>query len=224
MLSRLLCLLLFLTLSVIPAEPTFAQQSPGLQAREAIYTLHRGDRLEIQYRYTPELNASVVIQPDGWASLPEVGSVRLEGLTLLQATDKVHEKASSSLVDPQITLLLKDFVPPTFTVSGEVVRPGQYDLHGEVSCLQAIAISGGFKEGSKRSQVILARRVSEDLLETRLLDMRRISTLTGIKEDVWLKPGDLLIVPANHIERVDRYIRWTSAPFAAAEVMALTLR
>jgi polysaccharide export outer membrane protein len=222
MLSRLLCLL-SLTLSLIPAEPTFAQQSPALHARESMYTLHKGDRLEIQYQYTPELNATVAIQPDGWASFPGVGSVQLEDLTLLQATDKVHEKASSSLVDPQITLLLKDFVHPTFTVSGEVARPGQYDLRGEVSCLQAIAISGGFKESSKRSQVILARRVSEDLLETRLLDMRRISTLAGIKEDVWLKAGDLLIVPANRIERVDRYIRWSSAPLAAAEVMALAL-
>ena len=42
-----------------------------------------------------------------------------------------------------------------------------YDIHGGVTVLQAIALSGGVKETSKESQVVLVRKVNAEIAEVK---------------------------------------------------------
>jgi len=105
--------------------------------------------------------------PDGFVTLQIVGDLKLQGLTLDQVKAVVLEKASLRLLDPEITLVLKDFEKPYFVVGGEVGAPGRFEMRGTVTALQAIAMAGGFKAASaKHSQVILYRRVGPDLAKT----------------------------------------------------------
>ncbi len=46
------------------------------------YTLRAGDVVELQYRYTPELNQTVTVLPDGFVNLNLVGNVKVSDLTL----------------------------------------------------------------------------------------------------------------------------------------------
>ena len=105
------------------------------------------------------------------------------------------------------TVLLKDFVKPHFVVAGEVARPGTYELRGQVTTVQAIAMSGGFKESSKRSQVILLRRVNPDYAEVKLLDLKQLMSPGKIREDILIRPDDMLVVPQNKLSRVEPYAR-----------------
>src|ERR1700739_2904086 len=88
------------------------------------YMLHAGDVITLDYRYTPEFNQTVTIQPDGYVSLDIVGEVKVSGLTLEEAHDQIATAASSRLNHPELTLTLKDFQRPYIVVAGEVVRPG----------------------------------------------------------------------------------------------------
>jgi len=58
----------------------------ALSVRDAHYRLQSEDKIEVQYRYTPEYNSAASIQPDGYVSLPLTGEVKLEGLTLEEAS------------------------------------------------------------------------------------------------------------------------------------------
>jgi len=59
-----------------------------------------------------------------------------------------------------------------------VARPGRIEIHGPVSLVEAIALSGGFKDSARRTQVLLFRKVSADTntaladptLKTKLLE------------------------------------------------------
>lgn len=183
-------------------------QEPAQQLREAAYRMQSGDSVEVQFRFTPEFNAKALVQPDGQISIPIAGAVRIGGMTVAEARAAIAAKAGERLREPEVVLLLTDFVKPTFTVAGEVAKPGRYDLRGGMTAVDAIAISGGFKESSKHSQVLLVRRFNDEFADVRVVDFKRIMRMDGIREDVRVQNGDLLIVPQNFVSKLERYIRW----------------
>ena len=134
--------------------------SGGFANRDQRYRIQTNDVVEVQFRYTPELNFTATVQPDGYVSCQAAGDVVIAGLTIAEASTAIAAKASVRLKDPEVTVLLKDFVKPHFVVAGEVNHPGTYDLRGDVGIIQAIAMSGGFKDSAKRTQVILVRKAN----------------------------------------------------------------
>src|SRR6185436_20358114 len=56
------------TPAVRPRQATPVTPRLGTFGAEDRYVLHPGDVLDIQYRYTPEFNQTVVVQPDGYIS------------------------------------------------------------------------------------------------------------------------------------------------------------
>jgi protein involved in polysaccharide export with SLBB domain len=71
---------------------------------------------------------------------------------------------------------------------------------------EAVEIAGGLTPQSKHSQVVLFRRVNDDLLETRLLDLKKMLNQRNLKEDDHLRPGDLVFVPQNTISKIARFL------------------
>src|SRR5438067_8735625 len=146
----------------------------GLNERDPRYRIQPSDVIEVQYRYTPEYNHSATIQPDGFAALQLIGDVKIAGLTVDEASAAITRKASERLKNPELTVTLKEFVKPFFTVAGEVNHPGRFDLRGRMTAVEGIAISGGFKESSKRTTVILLRQTGADMAEVKVLDLRKL--------------------------------------------------
>jgi polysaccharide export outer membrane protein len=186
------------------------QPQAQLVTRDQPYRLQPSDVLELEYEYTPEYNQTVTVGPDGTVTLRLVGTVKVEGLSLDEATSAIKAKASVPLNHPELSLTLKEFVKPHFTIYGEVQKPGVYDMHGEVTVLQAIAISGGQKETSKQTQVVLLRKVSGDLAEVKVINTKTMSTADGVREDFALKPDDMIIVPKNKLGKLEPYVRVSS--------------
>src|SRR5215469_9750923 len=182
-------------------------QTAGFADRDPRYRLQPSDVIEVHYRYTPEFDQTVTIQPDGFAVLQVVGDVKLQELTLDQAKTAILAKASDRLKDPEITLALKDFEKPYFMVGGEVTNPGKFEMRGQVTAIQAIAMAGGFKSASaKHSEVILYRRVNGDLARAEILDLKILMNPKSAPEPLAdLRPGDLLVVPQNRISKIERF-------------------
>jgi polysaccharide export outer membrane protein len=186
------------------AHPTFTDRDPR-------YHLQPSDVIEIQYRYTPEYNQTVSVQPDGFVTLQLVGEVKVEGLTLDQARTAVRDQAAIRLRDPEVFVALKEYEKPYFVVGGEVTNPGRFDYRGRITAVEAIAIAGGFKTASaKHSQVILFRRVDAEIGETRILNMKEIMYTPKLEEDIALRPGDMLLVPQNRVSKIERFIKWAN--------------
>ena len=184
-----------------------------LTSRQSRYLLRPGDVISVEYRYTPEYNGVVSIQPDGFTSLPFLGDVRLGGLTLPQVHDVLIAEAGKRLNEPEITVGLKEFEKPYYIVGGEVGTPGRYDLRGRTTALRAIEMAGGFKASAKSSQILLIRPVDESHGETRLIDLRKATQKRGTSEDVELHEGDMIIVPKTRLAKVEPYVRLVNPGF-----------
>jgi polysaccharide export outer membrane protein len=175
--------------------------------RDQRYKIQPNDVVEIQFRYTPEYNLTATVQPDGFITLQVIGDFKIGGLTLEEASAALVKQASTRLRDPEVTVLLKDFVKPHFVVAGEVNRPGTYDLRGQVTVVQGIAMSGGFKESARQTKVVLLRRISADYAEVKLIDVKKLMSPEKIREDILLHPDDVLVVPQNKISKLEPIMR-----------------
>jgi polysaccharide export outer membrane protein len=182
----------------------------GFATRDARYKLQSDDVVEVRFRYTPEFNAVATVQPDGFISLQVAGDVHVGGLTLPEAEAVIAKQASARLKAPDVTVLLKDFVKPHFVVAGEVAHPGTFELHGNIGLVQAIAMSGGFRDSAKRTKVVLVRKVNADYARVNVYDMRKLMQPGGIQEDVTIQPNDMIVVPRNRIGKLEPYLRISS--------------
>lgn len=171
------------------------------------YQLHPGDVIEVQYRLTPEFNQVVTLQPDGYITLSIAGAMRVGELTLEQAQQLIINKSSARLKDPEVTLLLKEFQKPYFVIAGEVGQPGRIELREKVTALQAILLAGGFKETAQAAQILLFRKINSDEAEIIVVDLKKLKRTDDLSHDVMLKSGDMLLVPANTITKVSRFIK-----------------
>jgi polysaccharide export outer membrane protein len=193
-----------------PGGPTSGADNSGaprdLQRRDARYRLCASDVVSLTFPLTPEFDQTVSIQPDGFASLAGVGDLHLEGLTTQESAQAVRVAYAQILHDPIVTIDLKDFNKPYFIVGGEVGHPGKFDLRGQTSATQAIAIAGGFNDASKHSQVLLFRRVNDEWYEVRPLNLKRILQGRDVNEDPEILPGDMLFVPQNFISKIKKFI------------------
>src|SRR5437762_9660056 len=143
-----------------------ANGHPGLKQRNPRYQLCKNDVLELNLPMTPEFNQTVTIQPDGYITLLGAGDLHVEGQTIPELIQSVRSAYRGTLHDPVITIHLKYFEKPYFIAGGEVGHPGKYDLRGDITVVEAVAVAGGFTESSKHSHVWVFRRVSNDWVET----------------------------------------------------------
>jgi polysaccharide export outer membrane protein len=174
--------------------------------RHPLYRLQPSDVVEISFTVAPEFNQTLTVQPDGYVMLKDAGMVEVQGLNLEEFSDAVQKAYRGYLHDPQAAVALKEFERPYFIVGGEVGKPGKYELRSDTTVAEAVEIAGGFTQQSKHSQVVLFRRVNDDLVETRLLDLKKMLKQNSLKEDAHLRPGDMVFVPQNTISKISRFL------------------
>ena len=174
--------------------------------RRPLYRLRSSDVVEISFTVAPEFNQTLTVQPDGYVMLKDAGLVEAQGLNLEEFSEGVQKAYRGYLHDPQVAVTLKEFERPFFIVGGEVGKPGKYELRSDTTVVEAVEIAGGLTHQAKHSQVVLFRRVNNDLTEARLLDLKKMLKQTNLKEDAHLQPGDLVFVPQNAISKIAHFL------------------
>jgi polysaccharide export outer membrane protein len=205
----------FLLVIIVFAFPLAAlaqvQTPPKLTTvTEERYRLQPGDVLEVQFRYSPEFNQTVTVQPDGYITLEIAGDLKVAGFTIDQTREAVLRQARTRLQDPVATVLLKEFQRPYFVVSGEVNAPGKVEMRQRVTAIQAIMLAGGMKETAKSSQVVVFRAINSDVAEVKLLNLKSIKKTSDLENDLTLQAGDMVYVPRDKLSKVERYMKIAS--------------
>jgi polysaccharide export outer membrane protein len=211
---------LLIAVSIGAAQTSSTQQTPQKIVEDAApklktpeefrYQLVSGDVIDVIYRYTPEFNQTVTIQPDGYVLLEIVGDIKVSGLTLERARQKIIEKATVRLKDPEVTLLLKEFQKPYFVVSGEVAQTGKFEMRENITALQAVMMAGGFKESAKVSQIVVFRKLNAEFAEVKTLNLKNVKKTSDLENDLTLQPGDIIFVPRNTFSKIEKFVRLSS--------------
>jgi polysaccharide export outer membrane protein len=184
-----------------------AADAPQFKSRNPRYRIEAGDTFDLTFDLSPEFNqTAVAVQPDGFVSLRAVGDIKVAGQTVPELTQTVRQAYGKILNNPVISIVLKEFEKPYFVADGQVAKPGKYEMHGNMTVTQAIAVAGGFQSAAKHSQVVLFRRVDDQWTEAKLINVKKMEKNRDLREDPFLHNGDMLFVPKNTMSKIDRYI------------------
>lgn len=186
-------------------------QRPQLRTpQEERYLVQPGDVLDVQYRYSPEFNQTITVQPDGYVSLQVGGDVKVAGKNVEQVRQLILQKAGERLQEPEAIVILKEFQKPYFVVAGEVVQPGKIEMRERVTAIQAIMLAGGFKESARSSQILVFRKINSNYAEVKVLNLKKIRRTSDLENDLTLQAGDMLLVPRDTISKIERFMKLAS--------------
>ena len=135
-----------------------------------------------------QVTISVVVQPNGYAALPYVGSYKFAGKTLENARRGIKEALEGKAVEPDVIITLSGNSSRTVTINGSVANSSvvSLGLQGE-QLTEVIAKAGGPTKAPYDSHVSLTRgKTTSKVLFQTLIDNPR--------ENIYVKPGDQIYV------------------------------
>jgi polysaccharide export outer membrane protein len=143
-----------------------------------------------------DLDAQVRVAGDGTAIFPLIGSVGLAGKTVAEATSVLRQHyLNGYLVNPQISLIVQTYSKKSFTMLGQVNRPGAYDIGSDqtFSLLEAIGLAGGYSRIADPGKITVRRKESgqEQVFH---INAKRANQAGLGAEDFIIKPGDIVTV------------------------------
>lgn len=150
----------------------------------------------------------VRVTPDGSISLPAVGPVPVQGLTLEEVERELNLRYLLEVEGIEVTPILETRAPRYVYVLGEVKLPGRYTLEGPTTVMQAISMGGSWNVGANLKQVVVFRRGDDWRLMATMLDLQ--DALAGKCKcpagEIWLGDSDVVLVPKSAILRADDFI------------------
>lgn len=170
------------------------------------YRITPADVLQLTFPFVSEFDQTVTVQPDGYVSLRGLRDMRAQGRTVPEFQRELEDAYAAVLRDPVVGVVLKEFEKPYFVAAGEVARPGKFELRGATTVTQALAFAGGVTKVAKSSQVILFRRFSNDYLEVKKINVKKMFNSRDLSEDVLLRPGDTVFVPVSGLAQFGAFI------------------
>ena len=185
-----------------------------LNAANTAYLIGPGDLLElvVQDPSARDLGGQVEVLNDGSISLPLLGSVVVQGLSIAQASRWLSQQYRRHLLRPELTLRVVRARPIQVSVVGEVESPGLYSLtssevanlngapvstmSGLPTVVSAIQKAGGITLNADLTQVRLRRRQAGSAAfqtETQL-NLMALLTQGDQSQNPFLFDGDSLVI------------------------------
>jgi polysaccharide export outer membrane protein len=147
----------------------------------------------------------VKVTPEGTISLPSIGVVPAQGLSLDEMKREVDERYRQVVDGLEVTPILAQRAPRFIYVVGEVRSPGRFEVPQPTTAMQAIALAGGWNNGGNLRQIVVFRRAEDWRLLATKLDIRGglYGTRPAPSDEIWLRDSDVVVVPKMPIQRVD---------------------
>ncbi|MHB9154853.1 MAG: polysaccharide biosynthesis/export family protein [Endomicrobiales bacterium] len=161
------------------------------------YKINPSELLEISVYQKPDLNRTVRVSADGSISFPLIGKVQVGGCSVIESEEKIARMLGSEyLINPQVTVFVKEYHNKKVFILGEVNAPGSYDIPNdrELTIIEAITLAGGFTKlaAINKTKILRMENGKQRYIEVRVSDI----TQKGDKsKDITLNPADIIFVP-----------------------------
>jgi protein involved in polysaccharide export with SLBB domain len=156
-------------------------------------TIGPGDAFSLIIVGEEKLPKEFRVAPDGTVDIPYIHRVQVAGLEPQEIADLVRRKLVDGkiLVDPSVSIDVKEYTSKRIVVLGQVQKPGSFPLISGFTFIQAISQAGGFNAMANRDRVTLTRRTGKD---SRTIVLSADAITDGSLPDIPLQAGDTIFV------------------------------
>lgn len=173
----------------------FLALSTATHAQLEVSKLKPNDVIEVKVFQEDDLQSTLRISKEGTINFPLIGVVSVADKTPQEGADTIRRLlARDYLVNPQVSVTVKEYAKRRFTVLGEVQKPGSYDMpdRDSVNLLEAIGIAGGYTRIAEPARVTLKRVVDGEVTVFKLNANGMAKNKASQPFEV--KPGDVITV------------------------------
>ncbi|WP_332748247.1 polysaccharide biosynthesis/export family protein [Hydrogenophaga sp.] len=157
------------------------------------YRIAPNDLMEFNVFGVPDMKRDVRVNASGEVSLPLIGQVPVAGLTPQAAEQLIATRYEEKyLMDPQVSLFIKEFTTKRVAIEGAVLRPGIYPMAGELTLLRALALAGGFAPYADITQIVVYRGGTSGAREQFTYDLDKVRA--GQEKDPDIRSDDVIVV------------------------------
>lgn len=159
---------------------------------------------------------NVQVDASGRILFPLIGSVEAAGRTTAQLSKDIADRLSTKyLQHPQVSVVVAESVTQKVTVEGSVVEAGVYELKGQTTLLQAVAMAKGPSPVAKLKRVAVFRRIDGQRAAA-VFDIDAIRR--GAMDDPEILGNDVVVVGISNVKGVFREMLSTLPALAVFRV------
>jgi polysaccharide export outer membrane protein len=190
---------LFLLMTIVAVINTSALAGPQTPAapvnQDKDFVIGLEDVLAINVWKDPELSVKdIVVRPDGRISLPLVGDIQADGLTVRQLQDSIAIKLKDYITAPIVTVTVVKIFSQSVSVVGQVLKPGVVSLGAPMTVMELLARAGGLTLDAKSKKIKILRKEQGKTI-TLPFNYNDIINGTNLNQNILLKNGDVVVVP-----------------------------
>ncbi|MDX2096583.1 MAG: polysaccharide biosynthesis/export family protein [Leptolyngbyaceae cyanobacterium bins.59] len=178
-----------------------------------LYRLGPGDGVAITVQRFADLSTQAALDPEGKVTLPLVGRLSLEGLTLEQSQEKLRIAFNEYVINPVVQVSVVRPRPIQVTIVGEVASPGFYALGGGANAgtppriSNALVTAGGSTDRADLRAVRLRRVLNDGSFIEQDIDLFTPLKRGDAIPDINLQDRDVLLVPRLQGDGIQDYDR-----------------
>ncbi|MEM9381849.1 MAG: polysaccharide biosynthesis/export family protein [Planctomycetota bacterium] len=187
----------------------FGRRYSGNALEENYVTI--GDRVQILDVAHPELNLSASVDIDGTVLLPEIGRIHIAGYTRSDLEAVLTERYAAYYSDPTEIVVDITTSNKVYWVLGEVARPGEFELVGNETVLDALVEAKPNRDSANLGRVLLIRADALDPLRlpVNYWDITRGDATTNYT----ILENDIVWVPPTVLAQLGYFVRALIYPF-----------
>lgn len=170
---------------------------PNLKMATPInYILGPEDQIQVTVYGVQEYNGSLSVSPEGTINVPNVGEIRVSGLTIEAATQKIKNSMSNSVYPylksggSKISVSLSKIRTISVTIIGSN-KPGNYKVSSLASVFNALYMAGGPSNFGSFREIELIRNNKIE----RKIDLYKFLLEGSQIDNIALKDNDVIRIP-----------------------------
>jgi polysaccharide export outer membrane protein len=158
------------------------------------YQLHAGDVLQVVVWKETDLQAEVLVRPDGGISFPLAGELQAAGQTVEELTKTLETRIRKYIPDAVVTVAIKSIGGSQVFVIGKVNKPGEFPLTGPLDVMQALSLAGGATPFANTSGIRILRRSADRQIAIQF-HYGDVEHGRKLDQNILLQSGDTVVVP-----------------------------
>lgn len=186
----------------------------NLEPQEFLFSvLGPKDVLHVTVSNHPEFSGKVTVATDGTIALPLTGdTVRVDGLTKDEVTWEVTKVMDKYVKTPRVAVDIVDYNSKVYYVFGEVKKPGKFPMADSVMTLRDALVESDFKPNT--AALGRVHVVTPDLEKPiyRIVDASEIIYKGRLRDNIVLKPGDVVYVPSTVLGKTSSILSQILSP------------
>ena len=168
---------------------------------EPVYTINAGDKVGIVVYNHPDLAVDTIVTPDGYIGMMFVGQIKIAGLTLVQASQRIEEELEKYVRNPKVGVLPREITSETVTIAGGITKPGMYSISNGMRLADLYALAGGsatrWAEAQEREAADLENSLFVRKDKTIQLDFIKAIKAGDELHNILLRKGDYIYIASR---------------------------